>query len=268
MAGIEKIHINNGVANLTQGEHFIEFRDGNESETTLNIEVNSETKLNVSEIKEYKSLTFNVKEGAHFVLTCQFSIINLLPININVNVYRNASFEAYIAELSNCSLDVNLTINLLEENASSSVKLASVSFKDFNKKINVNVNHLVSKTYGKVDCYGVCKDEGKLLFAGTSHIVNGAIKSKTQQNARIMVFDEASNGIAKPILKIDENDIEASHAAVVGKINDEHLFYLTSRGISEAEAKHLITMGYFNPIISGFNDLYKEHISSLIERRM
>ena len=268
MSGIDKIYINYGIGNLTPGEHFIDFHDGNESEITLNTEVNSITKLNVNEIKEYKSITFNVKEGARFILTCQFSVINLLPINIIVNVYRNAFFEAYIAELSNCSLDVNLTINLLEENASATVKLASISFKDFNKKVNVNVNHLVSKTYGKVDCYGVCKDDGKLLFAGTSYIVHGAIKSKTQQNARIMVFDEASNGIAKPILKIDENDIEASHAAVVGKINDEHLFYLTSRGISEAEAKHLITMGYFNPIISGFNNLYKEQISSLIERRM
>ena len=84
-----------------------------------------------------------------------------------------------------------------------------------------------------------------------------------------MVFDEASNAIAKPILKIDENDIEASHAAVVGKINDEHLFYLTSRGISEADAKQLITLGYLKPILAGFNDEEtRNYISSLIERRM
>ena len=69
-----------------------------------------------------------------------------------------------------------------------------------------------------------------------------------------MVFDEKSTGIAKPILKIDENSIEASHAAVVGKINDEHLFYLVSRGLSEAEAKELITLGYLKPILKGFQD--------------
>ena len=84
-----------------------------------------------------------------------------------------------------------------------------------------------------------------------------------------MVFDEASSAIAKPILKIDENDIEASHAAVVGKINDEHLFYMTSRGLSEAEAKELITFGYLKPILAGFNDdNTRAYISSLIERRM
>ena len=61
----------------------------------------------------------------------------------------------------------------------------------------------------------------------------------------------------------------ASHGAVVGKINDEHMFYLTSRGLSEETAKELITLGYLNPILDGFKDeSIKEHISSLIERRM
>ena len=84
-----------------------------------------------------------------------------------------------------------------------------------------------------------------------------------------MVFDKASNAIAKPILKIDENDIEASHAAVVGKINDEHLFYLTSRGVDEMAAKQLITYGYLKPILNGFKEeQIREHISSLIEGRM
>ena len=54
-----------------------------------------------------------------------------------------------------------------------------------------------------------------------------ALDSTMNKNAKIMVFDKACNAIAKPILKIDENDIAANHAAVVGKVNDEHLFYLT-----------------------------------------
>ena len=84
-----------------------------------------------------------------------------------------------------------------------------------------------------------------------------------------MVFDRLSNAVAKPILKIDENDIEASHAAVVGKINDDHLFYLTSRGISEKEAKELITFGYLKPILVGFNDQEViDEINKLIEGRM
>jgi Fe-S cluster assembly protein SufD len=84
-----------------------------------------------------------------------------------------------------------------------------------------------------------------------------------------MVFDRYSNAIAKPILKIDENEIEASHAATVGKISDDELFYLTSRGLSEETAKELITLGYLKPILKGFQDEeVAEQISNLIEERM
>lgn len=268
MIGIDKIYFNHGVTTLSPGEHFIEFRDGSQEEYVFNTEVNSQNRLFIDQIKDIKTLTININEDSHFVLNSILSVIVLLPVNLVINVKRNASIEAYFAELSDCNLDFNCEINLLEENASAIVKLASVASKDFAKNIKVNINHLVPRTYGKVDNYGISQDTAKLVFSGTSYIVNGAIKSKAQQNARIMVFDEASDGIAKPILKIDENDIEASHAAVVGKINDEHLFYLTSRGISEAEAKRLITTGYFTPIINGFDEKYKEHLSSMIERRM
>ena len=108
-----------------------------------------------------------------------------------------------------------------------------------------------------------------IVFSGVSYIKNGAKSSKTRQNAKIMVFDDLSKAIAKPILRIDDNEIEASHGASVGKINDEHLFYLTSRGLTEEVAKELITLGYLKPILNGFEeDEIKEEISSLIERRM
>ena len=120
-----------------------------------------------------------------------------------------------------------------------------------------------------MDNYGVVRDDGKLVFSGIGKIANGQHGSKAHQNAKIMVFDKNSIGVAKPILKIDENDIEASHAAIVGKINDEHIFYLTSRGLSEDDAKRLITFGYLKPIIKGFEDEeLKEQITNLIEGKM
>ena len=163
----------------------------------------------------------------------------------------------------------DITVNLNKEGASCDWHLASLSEKKDNKEFNVSVYHNSANTYAQLDNYGVCRDEGKLIFSGICKIVNGSHGSKAHQNAKIMVFDEKSDGVAKPILKIDENDIEASHAAIVGKINDEHIFYLTSRGLSEEEAKRLITLGYLKPILQGFLDEdMKNKIESLIEGKM
>ncbi|MBI2656509.1 SufD family Fe-S cluster assembly protein [Candidatus Woesearchaeota archaeon] len=52
-----------------------------------------------------------------------------------------------------------------------------------------------------------------------------------------------------PSLKIDANDVKASHGATVGQIDEEHMFYLMSRGLSRAEAERLIVEGFFEPII-------------------
>ena len=185
-------------------------------------------------------------------------------IKISMNLGENASVIAYFADFSVGKNNVNVDINLNGIRSRAEWRLASVSKNVDNKKISVSVMHNAKETFGKVENYGVSKDESKLLFSGTSHIIKGSIKSKTSQNARIMVFDEISNAIAKPILKIDENDIEANHAAVVGKISDEHLFYLTSRGISVDDAKNLITLGYLKPILKGFSEDKISYLDKLI----
>lgn len=253
---------------LQNGENNLDLFECKSNELYIENEVNSNSSLLMSNFSSIDTIKIDVKKDSFL----SFSLLlegDVKKLKFVINVENNAEIDTYFAEFSTNNLQFNGEINLLNEGAKALVKLASLSANNDDKNIAISVNHISSKTYGKVDNYGVCKDNGKLLFAGTSHILEKSIKSKTQQNARIMVFDETSNAIAKPILKIDENDIEASHAAVVGKINDEHLFYLTSRGLSEAEAKQLITFGYLKPILQGFNnEETREYISSLTERRM
>ena len=253
---------------LQNGQNNLDLFECKSQEVYITNEVNSNSSLLITNLQEVDTLKIDLNEGSFLVLSLLFDK-NVKNLNFVINLKNNAILKGYFAEFSEDNLHISGEINLLNKGAQAVVKLASLSANNDNKNISISVNHLSKKTYGKVDNYGVCKDNGKLLFAGTSYILNKSIKSKTEQNAKIMVFDEASNATAKPILKIDENDVEASHAAVVGKINDEHLFYLTSRGLSESEAKELITFGYLKPILVGFKDDHtREYISSLIERRM
>jgi Fe-S cluster assembly protein SufD len=68
------------------------------------------------------------------------------------------------------------------------------------------------------------------------------------------------------VLKIDENEVEASHAATVGRVNEDHLYYLQSRGLTKSDAKRLITLGYLQPIIRYFTDTsVQEKLASQIQ---
>ena len=261
---MERIRINQANNRLTSGEYIIDsFVD-----LLIETESNATVDILVENLSDKSSLKMIISENSHVNLSV-LAEAKVDSSKMDITVKKDGYLEVYFADFSKEVINLKCTIDLKNEGATAYFKLASLAANKDLKNIDVSIKHLSPRTYGRVDNYGACKDEAKMMFLGTSHILKDSIKSKTQQNAKIMVFDEASNAIAKPILKIDENDIEASHAAVVGKINDEHLFYLTSRGISETEAKELITFGYLKPILLGFKEeQVKEHISSLIEGRM
>ena len=265
---MERITISKTQNNIKSGEYIVDGLMLSKEKVVIEIEVNSTCDILLNNIKDILELNININKDSNVTLSF-LTESEMKESNININVKNNASLVGYFADLSNKTLNLHCKVNLLEEGATCSYKVASLTADKDQKVVDVSIDHISLKTYGKFDCFGICKDDGKLTVLGTSHVFKGAVKSNAQQNCRIMVFDEASNAIAKPILKIDENDLVASHGAVVGKINDEHLFYLTSRGLSEEMAKELITLGYLNPILAGFKEEnIREHISSLIERRM
>ena len=218
-------------------------------------------------IKEECALDLNINNDAvlHLSIFCCNTLKN---VQITGNLGKNAKIVGYFADFSTLVNKLKVDINLNDENAICEWHLASLSSQKDNKDIAVSIYHNHPLTFGRIDNYGVCKDDGKLVFSGISHIIKGCHQSKSHQNAKILVFDEGCIAKAKPVLKIDENDIEASHAASVGKVSDEHIFYLTSRGLTTEEAKMLITLGYLKPILKGFDSSIQGEIDQLIERRL
>ncbi len=265
---MERTIISNIKNTISNGDYFIDGSLLIGEKVEIEIEVNSNCDILLDNLKDIKDLDIVINKDSNVRLSF-IAEDEMKSSNINITVKNNATLNGYFADFAEKTLDLHCKVNLVEEGATCTYKVASLTAGDDRKTVDISIDHVSPKTYGKFDCYGICKDNGKILVDGTSHVFKGAIKSKAQQNSKIMVFDESSDATVKPVLKIDENDLQASHGAVVGKINDEHLFYLTSRGLSVETAKELITWGYLKPILEGFKEEdVKNHISSLIERRM
>ena len=211
------------------------------------------------------SLDLTVKEGEHLHLELS-TFSKLGNIKIHVSVFKNGYLDVAFADFSSDDGKVEVEIDLLEEGAEAIWNLASLA-KGKEKKIFVpSVYHKAPHTKALVRSYGINRDESHLYFFGESVIPHGSIKTSTRQEAKIIVFDPNCVGKASPVLKISENDVEASHGAALGRLNDEHLFYLMSRGLSKENAKRLITLGYLKPIEDHFDDeLIKEKIDKAIE---
>ena len=237
------------------------------SDVHFDVISNSNSKLLLTNFESVNRLEINVEDNSVLLLSI-FVFKSINDAKITANIGENSKIIVYFADFTQSRNHLEASINLNKKDATAEWHLASLSGNVDDKEIAVNIYHNSPLTYGKIDNYGVCKDQSKLVFSGISHIEKGCHKSASHQNAKIVVFDDNCKAVAKPILKIDENDIEASHAAVVGKVSDEHMFYLTSRGLSNEEAKLLITLGYLKPILAGFDDAMKAEINKQIEGRL
>lgn len=253
-------------------EKIIISKDSQFDLSTLSSEVSFEiasenVSLYLFNIKEDNKIDFDIKNGSVLHLSI-FANSMINSGKITANLGKNSKIITYFADFSTLKNQLEAVINLNDENAECEWHLASLSSEQDDKDISVSIYHNHPLTFGRIDNYGVCKDKGRLLFSGVSHILKGSHQSKSHQNAKIVVFDNECIARAKPILKIDENDIEASHAATVGKVSDEHIFYLTSRGLNIDEAKMLITLGYLKPILKGFMPEIASKINEIIEGRL
>jgi Fe-S cluster assembly protein SufD len=199
------------------------------------------------------SLSLKVPEKGSLKL-CLAAFKPLQNTTINVEVGEEGVFEGAFADFSPSQYTFTLNVHLKGSRSSCDWHLAAIADKKDNKRYDTSVYHEKEESRGLMSNYGIAEGESKLVFAGISEIEKGAKKTNTRQVAKIIVFDPKADGQASPILKIGENDVEASHAAVVGRLSEEHLFYLESRGVDEAMAKRLITLGYLKPIELQFAD--------------
>ena len=215
---------------------------------------------NKIEVKEYASLKHNI--------ICYDSIYELTS-NQNIDIANSGEYTSALLDVSENNVNFTNNINLNGEYASSYFRSAVVSNKDGKKLYEIATLNNAMYTSSKMDNYGVCKENSKLEFKGIGTIKKGFKQSNNHQNSKIIVFDELSNASVYPLLYIDEYDVLASHSAAVGKVNDEHMYYLCSRGVSEEQAREFITMGYLLPVLDYFKDQdIKEKAQATLERRV
>ena len=88
-----------------------------------------------------------------------------------------------------------------------------------------------------------------MTFNGIGHIIKGAKGADAQQESRVLMLSDQARSDANPILLIDENDVTAGHAASIGQVDPEDMYYLMSRGLDQHTAERLVVRGFLGSVI-------------------
>jgi Fe-S cluster assembly protein SufB len=102
-------------------------------------------------------------------------------------------------------------------------------------------------------------------YRGLVDIRNGATNSKSNVRCDGLMLDNKSKALTFPAMDVHENDVKVAHEAAVGKVEEDQLFYLMSRGLSEDEAIKLIVSGFIEPLIKALPMEYAVELNRLIE---
>lgn len=215
-------------------------------------------------------LSMSLVEGEKKVL----DIVNLhreKPLKIigSITLEKEASLTIIQVDFSKCDIDFLLNVECKGYKSEFFYYLSSLNSANEKKTYKANVIHTGKESYSRTSMFGVCEDASHMEFLGASDIKNGAAKTNTRQEAKIVNLSGKAKCIASPALLISEEDVFASHGASMGSVPDNDIFYLMSRGIDRITANKLITIGYLKPIALMIQDEgMRNDALSLLEKEL
>ena len=186
-----------------------------------------------------------------------------------VQVQANGNLASSIGSLSEGHVISENLVSLVGAGASAEVKTIAIAQNNQKQNITVEVEHLAPHTMGNIMNHGITKDKAQLVFNGIGKIHKGMHGSDAQQSSRAMILSETARADANPLLLIEEYDVTAGHAAGVGKIDEEQMYYLMSRGLSRREAETLIIHGFLMPFVNEIqSETVQVELTKLIEQKI
>ena len=116
---------------------------------------------------------------------------------------------------------------------------------------------------------GALKGASRAVYSGWVHVRKDAQKTNAMQTSRNIVLSDRAKADAIPNLEIEANDVRCGHAASVGPVEEEQLFYLQSRGIPRDVAERLIVFGFFQEVLDRITlDEVRDSVSNAIEQEL
>lgn len=112
-----------------------------------------------------------------------------------------------------------------------------------------DLTHQAIHTTGHVLARGVLRDSARSIFKGMIRIEEGAKNSNSYLAEHAMILSKKARADAIPGLEIATNEVKATHSGSVSQVDEEQIFYLRSRGLTESEAQRLVILGFLHPAV-------------------
>ncbi len=191
----------------------------------------------------------------------------------NLVTKRAYAYEGATVEWIDGNIGSKLTMKypgvyLLGERAYGETLSIAFAGKGQHQDTGAKMVHLAPNTTSKVTSKSVSRADGRSTYRGMLHVAKGATGVKSTVRCDALLMGDTSKTDTYPYMVIDQEDATITHEATVGKIGDDQIFYLMSRGFSEEDALSLIVNGFMEPFTKELPMEYAVELNRLIKLEM
>ena len=211
-----------------------------------------------------------VKKGGRFRYT---TIQNWSNNVYNLVTKRAMAYRDALMEWVDGNLGSKLTmkypaIYLMEPGARGETLSIAFAGAGQHQDAGAKMVHCAPHTSSRIISKSISKDGGRASYRGLAKVVKNADHCKSSVVCDALILDPQSRSDTYPYIEVEEDDVTIEHEASVSKIAEEQLFYLMSRGLSEAEASSMIVTGFIEPLVKELPMEYAVEMNRLIELQM
>ena len=159
-------------------------------------------------------------------------------------------------------------VYMMEPGAHGEILSIAFSGKGQHQDAGAKLVHVAPNTTGQIISKSISKNGGRSSYRGLVKVEKGAHNAKNNVVCDALILDAESRSDTYPYIEVMEQDVSIGHEASVSRIGEEQLFYLTSRGLSEAEASAMIVNGFIEPLVKELPMEYAVEMNRLIQLQM
>ncbi len=264
----------------------------------VTIPLQSYFRLNAKGAGQFEHTTIIVEKGAylHFIEGCsapKYSVQNIHAgavelfvredATLRYSTIENWSRNMYNLNTKSCLVDKNGRIEWISGSFGSKVSMlyplsvlrgegassefTGVTFASKGQYLDTGtkVIHAAPNTYSSTFSKSISKSGGHAYYRGLLKVTENATGVKATANCESLMLDPESKSDTLPIIEVDNDQVDIGHEARIGRISDDAIFYLMSRGIPEEEARAMIVRGFVEPITKELPLEYAVELNKLIE---
>mgnify|MGYP000256406065 CR=1 FL=1 len=205
---------------------------------------------------------------------CRYTTIQNWSNNVyNLVTKRAVAYENSLMEWIDGNLGSKLTmkypaIYLMEPGARGEVLSIAFAGKGQHQDAGAKIIHCASDTSSRIVSKSISKDGGRASYRGLCRMNKDVKRCKSSVVCDALILDPESESDTYPYIEVEAQDVTVEHEASVSRLGESQLFYLMSRGMTEAEAATMIVSGFIEPLTKILPMEYSVEMNKLIELQM